>query len=449
MDAGPLEAPAAICSAKSERALDWVNFFLAALLMGFGPYLTIQLTDHNWTAESIGLVLTVAGLAGLVTQLPAGELIDTVRSKRALIAIAGAAAALALLVFGFWPDFLAAMAAALVRGAAGSILGPAIAAVSLGLVGHDALAERLGRNQRFASIGSLVAAAIMGAVGYLLSTPDIFVLAAALLIPLLLALQRIRAADIHFSRSCGAHNHQERPQRVNRSALFKDERLLTFAICLFLFQLANASLLPQLGQTLAHVEGHSSSLVVSALVVGPQIVVVALASWAGRAAVTWGRRPLLIIGLAAVPIRAGVFALTLNPAALIVLQLLDGLSGATLGVLTALVVADITKGTGRFNLAQGFVGTLSAIGASLSTSLAGIIVERFGPTAGLLCVTMVGQLAVVVVVAFMPETKPPERTDSERGAESHRAGNFAPAMTVTRSGRRLTRSRRRRGPTPA
>jgi MFS family permease len=275
------------------------------------------------------------------------------------------------------------------------------------LVGHDALAERLGRNQRFASIGGFTAAAVMGGIGYLISTGDIFLVTAASGIPLLWALTRIRDADIHFGRSCGAPDHHAHsPPRVTRTALFKDRRLLTFATCLFLFQLANASLLPQIGQTLEHVEGRSSSLVLSALIVLPQIIVALVAPWVGRAADTWGRHPLLILGLAVVPIRSALFALTADPALLVVIQLLDGLSGATLGVLTTLVIADLTNGTGRFNLAQGFVGSLSGIGASLSTSITGIVTQSFGNTAGLLSVTSVGLMAVAIVVVFMPETKP-------------------------------------------
>jgi len=247
----------------------------------------------------------------------------------------------------------------------------------------------------------------MGVIGYLLSTRNIFLILAALWVPLVFALVRIRASDIHFARSCGAHDHHAAdPQRVGRTALFKDRGLLIFATCLFLFQLANASLLAQLSQTLVHAEGRSSSLVVSALVVFPQIIVAVLAPWVGRRATIWGRRPLLIIGLAAVPIRSRLSAWTADPALLVVIQLLDGLSGATLGVLTALVIADLTAGTGRFNLAQGLVGALSGVGAALSTSMSGIVVERFGQMAGLLSVTAVGSMAVAIVVAFMPETKP-------------------------------------------
>jgi MFS family permease len=431
MPASSLNAQDAASAVGSRYALDWLNFFLAALMMGFGPFVSVHLASRSWTPEGIGLVLTVSGLAGLIAQIPAGELIDMVRSKRALIGVGTTAAALALLLFGLRSDFPSVVAAALIQGIAGSILGPAIAALSLGLVGHDALAERLGRNQRFASIGGLAAAAVMGVVGYLLLTRDIFVLSAALGIPLLFALLCIRAADIHFGRSCGAPDHDgSKPQRVSRAVLFKDHRLLIFSVCLFLFQLANASLLSQLSQTLARAEGHLSSLIVSALVVGPQIVVALLAPWAGRTAASWGRRPLLVIGLAAVPIRSGLFALTTDPVALVAVQLLDGLSGATLGVLTALVVADLTAGTGRFNLAQGLVGTLSGIGASLSTSLLGVIVQTFGHAAGFLSVTAVGMSAVAVVLAFMPETKSPSRTRADRDTAWRQAWSLEPATIV-------------------
>jgi len=189
-------------------------------------------------------------------------------------------------------------------------------------------------------------------VGYFLPSSDIFLLTAALGLPVLLALGRIRASDIHYARSCSAANmHPTHPQRVSRATLMRYHGLLTFAVCLFLFQLANASILPLAGQALAHTKGHLSSLILSAFVVVPQIIVAVLAPWVAQKAETWGRRPLLLAGLAALPIRTAFFALIADPVPLVLVQALDGLSGATLGVLTALVIADLTKGTGRFNLA--------------------------------------------------------------------------------------------------
>jgi MFS family permease len=391
---------------ESQHALDWLNFFLAALLTGVGPFVAVYLTERGWAPADVGFVLTVGGLAGLLTQVPAGELIDVAESKRAIVGTASGIVALALLVLGLRPDFPAVFVAAVMQGMAGSVLGPGIAAISLGLVGHDGLAERLGRNQRFASIGGLTTAAIMGLTGYLVSTRAIFFASAALWVPLLFALIRIHAADIHYGRSCGASDsHTKGAPRASRVVLFKDHRLLTFAVCIFMFQLGNASILPLLGERLVHVEGRSSTVVVSALILVPQIVVAALAPSVGRAADSWGRRPLFLIGLGMMPIRAALFALTADPTLAIVIQVLDGVSGATLGVLTALITADLTKGTGRYNLGQAIIGTLSAVGASLSTSMSGLVVNKFGDAAGFLSVTSIGLIAVAILLLFMPETK--------------------------------------------
>jgi MFS family permease len=394
-------------SLESLRALDWLNFFLAALLAGFGPFVAVYLAERGWAPADVGFVLTAGGLAGLLIQVPAGELIDMAKSRRAIVGVGVGAVAVGLLILGLRPDFQSVFVAAVVQGIAGSVLGPGIAAISLGLVKRDGFAERLGRNQRFASLGGLTAAAMMGFTGYLFSIRAIFFAGAALLLPVLLTLIMIRATDIHYGRSCGASNSDVKgTPRVSRIVLFKDHRLFVFATCVLLFQLANASILPLLGERLEHAEGQRSSLVVSALILVPQIVVAALAPWVGRAADSWGRRPLLLLGLGVVPIRSTLFALTADPALSVAIQVLDGLSGATLGVLTTLVIADLTKGTGRFNLAQAIVATLSAVGASISTSMSGLVVNRFGEMAGFLSVTSIGLIAVAILLLFMPETKP-------------------------------------------
>jgi MFS family permease len=169
--------------------------------------------------------------------------------------------------------------------------------------------------------------------------------------------------------------------------------------------MANASMLPLAGEAFAYSKEALSSLIVSALIMVPQIIVAMMAPWVGRRANTLGRRPLLLVGLAALPIRALVFALTTNPTILIVAQILDGVSGAMLGVLTALIVADLTADTGRFNLVQGFVGTVSGIGASLSTTLSGLVVGSLGRAAGFLGIAVVA-FAAALLCLLMPETNP-------------------------------------------
>jgi predicted MFS family arabinose efflux permease len=174
----------------------------------------------------------------------------------------------------------------------------------------------------------------------------------------------------------------------------------------FLFQLANASMLPLAGESLVYSGVPFSSLIVSALIIVPQVIVALMAPWAGRQAKTWGRRPLLLLGFAALPMRALLFAWTSDPTVLIAAQVLDGVSGTMLGVLTALVIADLTKGTGRFNLAQGFVGTMSGVGASLSTTLSSQIAGSLGRAAGFLGIAVVALAALLMLWSLMPETNP-------------------------------------------
>jgi MFS family permease len=416
---GTADVPA---SNPSLHGLDRVNFFLAAMLAGFGPYVAAYLANENWPQAEIGLVLSAGSVAGLLSQLPGGELLDKVRSKRTVIAVGTGIVIVSALIFAFWPRLPFVFIGLVLQGVTGGFLGPAIAAISLGLVGHSALAERLGRNQRFASTGALVGAALMGITGYLLSYQSIFLIVVLLGLPLFLALARIRPADVHFGRSCGApaHHDESQPPRSGRRILLKDFRLVIFGAGLFLFQLANASVLPLAGEILVRKSEAHSSLVISALIIVPQIIVALMAPWVGRQAQDWGRRPLLLIGFAALPIRALGFALISDPFLLLAVQALDGISATVLGVLTALVIADLTGGTGRFNLAQGIVGTASGIGASISTTLSGLVAERLGPSAAFLCIAATASFGTLMIWFLMPETKPPtERTETDGQSVGH------------------------------
>jgi MFS family permease len=394
-------------SNTSLSGLDGINFFLAGMQAGFGPFVAVLLADEKWTQGNIGFVLSVSGLAGLLSQVPGGELLDRGRSKRFFIALGGIVVAVSALVIALRPNLPVVFAALVLQGMTGAVLGPAIAAISLGLVGHAALAERLGRNQRFASVGVVTATALMGAVGYFLGFQAILIASAALVVPLLVALTRIRSADIHFGRACGQPDHDvtTASSRAQRLSLCKNHGLLVFAGCLLLFQFANASVLPLAGEELAYRIGTDAAFIVSALIIVPQVVVALTAPWVGQQAQSWGRRPLLLVAFGALTVRALLFAMTTNPLMLIAIQLLDGVSASVLGVLTALIVADLTSGTGRFNLAQGFVGTLAGVGASLSTTFFGFVVGGFGRAIGFVGIAGVALSAVLIVWLWMPETK--------------------------------------------
>jgi MFS family permease len=410
-------------SSPSLSGLDGINFFLAGMQAGFGPVVAVLLADEKWTQQSIGYVLSVSGLVGLLSQVPGGELLDASRSKRFLVALRAIVVAVSALVMALWPMLPVVFAALVLQGLTGGVLGPAVAAISLGLVGHTALAERLGRNQRFASAGALTITGLMGAIGYFSSYRAIFFVSTALVVPLLLAIARVRSTDIHFGRSCGQPDHHAPtpPPRAERLSLSKNYNLLIFSGCLFLFQFANASMLPLAGERLAYHNGTGASFVISALIITPQVVVALSAPSVGQLAQSWGRRPSLLIGFGALAVRALLFAVTIDPPLLICIQLLDGVSGSALGVLTALIVADLTNGTGRFNLAQGFVGTLAGIGATLSTTCFGLIVANFGTAIGFFCIAAAALATVFLAWLLMPETKLPETKPSNEKSESLRS----------------------------
>jgi MFS family permease len=410
-------------SSPSLSGLDGINFFLAGMQAGFGPFVAVLLADEKWTQQNIGYVLSVSGLVGLLSQVPGGELLDASRSKRFLVALGAIVVAVSALVIALWPILPVVFAALALQGLTGGVLGPAVAAISLGLVGHTALAKRLGRNQRFASAGALTVTGLMGAIGYFWSYRAIFFVSAALVLPLLLAIARVRSADVHFGRSCGQPDHHAStlPPRADRLSLSKNYNLLTFAGCLSLFQFANASMLPLAGERLTYRSGTGASFIISALIITPQIVVALSSPWVGQLAQSWGRRPLLLIGFSALAVRALLFAVTVDPSLLICIQLLDGVSGSALGVLTALIVADLTNGTGRFNLAQGFVGMLAGIGATLSTTFFGLIVANFGSANGFLSIAATALTTVLLAWLLMPETKLPETKPSSDKSEPLRS----------------------------
>ena len=399
----PLLAP----SRKSLRGLDWFIFFVADVQTGFGPFVSVYLTAQRWTQFDIGLVLSAAGFVGLIGQMPGGAIVDAARSERFVAGIAIVAICISALTFAALPIFPVVLMGSVLHALASCVLGPAMAAISLGLVGHAAIGERLGRNARFASVGNGLAAAVMGACGYLISSRAVFIVTVLLLGPALLALRSINPAEIDPERAHGAapRRRVDRP-RSKPGELMQNRPLLIFAGCLLLFHLANSAMLPLVGSVVTMRSAQWATLLIAACIVVPQLVVAVMSPTVGRQAEIWGRRPLLLIGFAALPIRGILFAFVSSPVLLVIIQLLDGITASVLAVMVPLVVADLTRGTGHFNLGQGIVGTATGIGASLSATMAGYMTDRFGSAAAFSGLGVIATFGLAVVWLSMPETRP-------------------------------------------
>jgi MFS family permease len=394
-------------SKSSLRGLDWFVFCVADIQTGFGPFIAVYLTTQKWTQVDIGLILSISGLVALAGQMPGGWIVDAARSERLVAGIAIVVIAFAALIYAAFPIFPAVLAAAILHAAASCVLGPAIAAVSLGLVGHERIGERFGRNARFSSIGNGLAAAAMGATGHFFSARAVFIITACLLAPALLALRKIQPREIDVASAHGGvpesgveTSHSPVP------VLLHKRPLLIFAGCIMLFHLANAAMLPLMGGVLTARSAEWATALIAACIVVPQIIVALISPWVGHRAGIWGRRRLLLLGFAALPLRAILFATVTDPIFVVFAQVLDGLTAAVIGVMVPLVIADVTRGTGRFNLGQGIVGTMTGIGAATSTTIGGYLADSFGSQIAFLGLGAIAAVALTAALAFMPETRP-------------------------------------------
>jgi predicted MFS family arabinose efflux permease len=319
--------------------------------------------------------------------------------------VAVAALAAGALLIALCPSFWPVMGAQVLIGGTSSVFLPAICAMSLGIVGRAAFDTRQGRNQTFNSAGNVIAAVSMGVLGYLVSNRSIFFFVAACAVPTILVLLLIRPGEIDYELARGATDGEKGAKVESVEVLFWERPLVLFLGCAVMFHFANAAMLPLLGEMLAKGQGRSSMMFMSACVVTTQFVITLIASWSGRTAGTWGRKPLLLIAFGVLPIRGVLYTLTSNTALLVAIQIMDGVGAGIFGVVSVLVIADLTRGTGRFNLTLGAITTAVGIGAALSQVIAGSIVHHVGFRAGFLFLAGVASAAFAILYFFMPETR--------------------------------------------
>ncbi len=392
---------------REHRCLDWLNFSVAAVQTGFGPFVGVYLIGHGWTQTDIGVVLSIGAVAAMASQLPAGALVDAAASKITMAVLGLGGVGASALMLAIWPAWLPVMAVQILHAFASSMLGPAIASISLALMGHDRLGERLGHNTRYASIGNASAAVALGALGYYASERSVFVLAAGLMLPGFVALYMMRPRNFQPAATSGG--------RVAPIALklhvdaiwptFRGPGFLAFGACSAAFYLSSAAMLPLAANAMTEHVGHVANLIISASIVVEQLVVALVSPWVGRAADRSGRRPLLLLGCAVVPIR-GLLLAASSPLVLVMAQALDGISSAVFGVMVPLVAADLTRRRGCFNLCMGAIGLAIGLGASLSTTVSGMIADQFGTRIAFLSLGLMGLAAFAILALVMPETAP-------------------------------------------
>ena len=394
---------------RNNISLDSVNFFLADVRDGLGPYLAIYLLAvHQWEPASIGLVMTLAGVAALAAQTPAGALIDRARSKRAIIAIAALVVTGSCLLLPFVTSFSLVALTQAISAVAASVFAPAICAISLGITGPRAFTRRTGRNETFNHAGNACAALLAGGFAYLFGPVAVFYLMAVMALGSVVAVTFISAGaiDHELARGFDPDDAAHGKQPSGWSVLLTNKPLLVFAICCALFHLANAAMLPLVSQKLAQVNLQMATPLTSACIVAAQLVMVPVAWLVGAKADVWGRKPLLLAGFLILPLRGALYTVSNDPYWLVAVQLLDGVGAGIFGALFPVVVKDLTKGTGHFNISLGALTTVFGLGAAFSNGLAGIVVQEAGYSAAFLTLAGVATVALVLLVVGMPETLP-------------------------------------------
>ncbi len=394
-------------SARSLRGLDGINFLMADVRDGVGPYLSVFLKGgEHWDSGAIGVAMAVSSIAVAVCQIPAGLLVDGTRAKRLLVAWSGLMIAAGCLLIVVFPTFWPVLAAQALLGSASAVIPPAIAALSLGLVGRRLLDGRVSRNESFNHAGNFVAAGLVGALGQYLGYHWIFYLVCAFAVASAGIVTLVNPREIDHDRARGGESDASGGKPIPFRDLMRRRDLRIFLAAVVLFHFGNAAMLPMAGQVLAQKHPGSDTMALSACIIAAQLVMVGVAWAVGRASARGvGRKTIFLIALAVLPVRGVLFSFTTTPVGVVAIQLLDGVAAGIFGVISVLIASDLMRGTGRFNLAQGLTALAVGIGASLSNATSGFVVQWFGYPTGFLYLAGIAVCALAFFALLMPETR--------------------------------------------
>ncbi len=386
-------------------SLDWLNFLIADVRGGLGPYVVVFLVaEQGWTPTTAGLVSTVGGWIGLAAQVPIGAWLDRTRHKRramlwGLLALSIGAVVIAIAP-SFWPVLLANGAMQVVSG----VFEPAVAALTVGLCAREVLTARMGRNAAWSRAGNMAAAVLSGLVAWLFSAGAVF-----LQVPVIAGLTAIAAMTIPYAkvdlrRARGLEpGDAQAPPPQSWTSVLRSRPLLIFAVCSFLYELADAPLLTLVGQKLGTDQPGSGLMLTSALIVASQLGMLAASILVGKRGDALGHRLLMAVGFALLPVQAVLTMLSGALPWLVAVQAFGGFGTGLFAGLTPIWLADATRGSGRYNLSQGVMAAMRALGATSSGLLGGLMVEHVGYSEAYLSCGVIGAIAAVLLWFGIPE----------------------------------------------
>ena len=399
-------APAPTEAKRARTALESLNFFMADMQAGIGPFLGVFLQGHGWGTGAIGTVMSLGGVAGMLVTAPAGALVDATKRKRSLIILSGVVTVLASSLILISQQFWVITASQVATAIAGAAIGPAVVGVTLGIVRQSGFNAQNGRNQAFNHAGNMIGAGLSGLLGWRFGFVAVFWLAAAFAVASIVSVLMIhrKAIDDDAARGLAEDGGATGPKGL--TILLECKPLLVLAACLALFHLGNAAMLPLYGMAVvgAH-KGDPAGFVALTIVVAQAVMVVA-SLVAMRLAQTRGYWLVLLITFIALPIRGLIAASLITGWGVWPVQILDGIGAGLQSVAVPGLVARIMNGTGRLNVGQGAVMTTQGLGAALSPALGGWMAQAIGYRATFTVLGAFSLVSLALWLAFAPMLKP-------------------------------------------
>ncbi|WGK59503.1 MFS transporter [Pantoea sp. SS70] len=402
---------------RSLQALCLVNFFMADVRDGLGPFLGIFLTERHWNAGDIGWVMTAGGLAGLVATLPAGLATDATRHKRSLLLIGSLLITLSTLLLWYFHQGWIVVLSQIVTGLSAALIAPMLTGITLGLAGPQGFSHQMGRNEAFNHGGNMTAAIIAGASVWLWGTGAVFVLMTTMALCAGAAVLAIRHNDIDNLAARGLSGSESASNVPRLYQIARNPAVIITGVTLLLFHLGNAALLPMLSLRVAaaHNSAISPGLYAAATVVISQCVMIPMALYAARHAPRFGYPVLITAALLVLPLRALIASAFDGAYFMIPVQILDGVAAGLLGVAVPGYIVKVLEGSGHTNAGQGFIMLMQGVGAAMSPALAGNIAAAYSYRSAF---AVLGAIALAALITWWIGSRYSEKNGVPRSARS-------------------------------
>ena len=368
---------------RATGALQALNFFMADMQAGIGPFLGVFLQQRGWATGPIGTVMTIGGVAGMVMTVPAGAFIDHTEKKRWVVVITGICTVLASFLI-LWSHSWAVVTVSQVATAiAGAAIGPAVTGMTLGVVRQKGFNAQNGRNQAWNHAGNMVGAGLSGWLGWKYGMPAIFYLAAAFGVLAIITVLSIPERAIDHRAARGLEKEQDGDDADGGHAegfktLLRNKPMLILAAALACFHLGNGAMLPLYGMAVVGAGKGNAAMFTATTVVVAQAVMIVASLIAMKVAAGRGYWLVLLISFAALPLRGFLAGSFIEHWGVWPVQALDGIGAGLQSVAVPGLVACLLDGTGRVNVGQGAVMTVQGVGASLSPAIGGWLAQLLG-----------------------------------------------------------------------